>query len=256
MGFREGTAGPVTLPRGRRVIGADLDADGITAAVREHGLVAGRVVDVTDPIAVETLVSQIIAEEGRIDLVINSVGVAIAGELRDAGVEDLRGAVEVNLMGTIFTTLSAYRHMVPQGSGTIVNISSGSGLFPLPARTHYTTTKFGVVGFSTALRQEARRLGIHVCVACPGVVKTAIFGRVRLVGPIDRGAVAARLASNRGLSPDLAAQRILRGVAAKRAIITIDRQVRLLWFLWRFLPGIFERLTDRMAGVLDSYRLT
>lgn len=210
--------------------------------------------DVTDSLAVDAVFAEVHARR-PLTLVVNSVGIAIAGELRDAAVSDLREAVEINLMGTLYTSLAAYRLMAARGSGTIVNVASGSGLFPLPGRTHYTTTKFGVVGFTTALRQEAAPLGVRVCVACPGVVNTPIFSRIRLIGPLDRDAIERRLARNRGISPPEAARRIMRGVKRNRAIITIDAQVRALWRLWKYAPGLFERVSGRMSRELARYRI-
>lgn len=232
---------------------ADINEQALSAASAAMNGAATVLLDVRDEGAVERCIRGI-AERGVLALVVNSVGIAVAGELVDATMDDLREALEINLMGTLHTTLSAYRVMAGQRSGTIVNVASGSGLFPLPARTHYTTTKFAVVGLTTALRQEAHLYGVKVHVVCPGVVKTPIFGRVRLVGPLDAEAIQQRLAANRGITPEQAARRILRGMRRNRAVITLDGQVRLFWRLWNHRPRLYEAVMRRMAETLVSYR--
>lgn len=239
--------------RGSHVVVADLDEEAARRVAEEVGGDAARL-DVTDADAVDALVRSTAGAAGRLDLLIVTAGIAIAGELRDATPADFRNAVEVNLMGTVYSVMSAYREMAVRRSGTICTVASGSGLFPLPARTHYTTSKFGVVGFTTALRQEARRLGVQVNVVCPGVVKTPIFGHVQLIGPIDREAVERRLAANRGITPERAAKLILRGLQRNRPIITLDAQIRVMWLLWRIAPRAYERFLGRYVAVLEEMR--
>lgn len=127
--------------------------------------------------------------------------------------------------------------MRAQGFGHIVNVASAAGLVPAPVRTAYTTSKYGVVGLSLALRLEAAVRGVKVSVACPGAVRTPIFATADVAG--DRDAIQRHLAKVRFMQPPEAARRILAGMARNQAVITLDAQVRWLWRLYRQSPAAF-----------------
>src|SRR4029434_6628286 len=119
--------------------------------------------------------------------------------------------------GTIAGTHAAYRAMLRQGHGHIVNVASLGGLIPFPSSVPYAATKHAVVGLSQSLRAEARLLGVRVSVVCPAFVESAIYRdsvvvnaqREKVVPAIPFKLVPARVA----------AAKILDGVARNKAII-------------------------------------
>jgi len=115
----------------------------------------------------DRLIDQVIEKFHRIDYIFNNAGISISGEMSDLTYAHWKKVIDVNLMGVIFGTLSAYKRMVRQGFGHIVNISSLAGLIGFPMNCPYATAKFGVVGMSTSLRQEAIKFGVNVSVVCP-----------------------------------------------------------------------------------------
>src|SRR5882724_4180599 len=145
----------------------------VAKSIRQSGGRAEAVtLDVSHETDVNQVVSNVVAAHGRLDFMFNNAAIAIVGEFRDGNIADFRRVVDVNLFGVIHGTMAAYRVMLRQGSGHIVNISSMTGLMPTPILTAYSTTKWAIVGFSTALRAEAAGLGVKVSVVCPGLVRT------------------------------------------------------------------------------------
>src|SRR4051812_10857173 len=165
------------LVRGLRASGATVVATDVA-----DGLTVDRALDVRDAAAFDALVADVVAEHGRIDLMVNCAGIAIIGDVEELTIEHWRRIVDINLMGVINGVHASYARMIAQGHGRIVNVASVSGLVPSPLLTSYSTTKHGVVGLSTSLRVEARPKGIGVHVVCPGPIETAMLDTK---GPAD-----------------------------------------------------------------------
>jgi len=236
------------------VVAADIDGAGAkeVAAAGER-VVAGRV-DVTRAGDVQGLVDETVSRHGRLDLMINNAGATLCGEVRDLAPVHWQHMLDVNLWGTIYGTTAAYRVMVEQGRGHIVNVASLDGLAPMPLATPYTAAKHAVVGLSTALRCEAAALGVRVSVACPGAVNTAILDTAAFVG-IDREAAIAEMQSGFKLSdPADCARAILRGAARNQAIIVDTRLNRLFWRLYSLSPRMYVWLMQQAASQMRFYR--
>jgi short-subunit dehydrogenase len=140
--------------------------------------------------------------------------------------------------------------MVKQGTGHIVNTASGAGLFPLPMSVAYTTSKYGVVGLSTALRPEAAGLGIKVSVVCPGAVRTNILDATVYL-KINPEAARAQSESFKMLEPARCAQIILRGVTRNQAIIPVTTEAQIGWWLYRLSPTLYGLFGRKIA---DKFR--
>src|SRR5262245_5973087 len=165
--------------RGAKVVVADIDKKGaqqVASDLTDHHAEAVEL-DVANALPVEETIRNVAAKYGRLDYAFNNAAIAAIGEVRDMAAADWQRLVDVNLLGVIYGSMAAYRIMIEQGSGHIVNISSLTGLIPSPILTAYSTTKWGVMGFSTGLRAEAAGLGVKVSVVCPGLVRTNIPDR-------------------------------------------------------------------------------
>lgn len=115
-----------------------------------------------------------VAAFGRIDILVNSAGINEFGGIETLSLDQWRKVIDINLMGTIYTCRAAFMHMKAQGAGDIVNISSTSGRRSAWQFASYSTSKFGVTGFSEALRQEGGSVGVRVAVVEPGATATDI----------------------------------------------------------------------------------
>ena len=109
-------------------------------------------------------------ELGRLDILVNNAGVMLLGPVIGADTSEWRRMIEVNLLGLLYCTHAALPIMGEQGSGHIVNISSVAGRFANFGSAVYNMTKFGVNGFSEALRQELVAANVKVTVIEPGIV--------------------------------------------------------------------------------------
>jgi len=125
---------------GATVMVADINLAGAQQVAAAIGASAHAAqVDVTDAAAVEALVQQTITTHGRLDYIFNNAGICYVGETLDMSTEQWRRIVDVNLLGVVYGTMAAYRVMVQQGHGHIVNSASLAGLSGFAAYTCYTT---------------------------------------------------------------------------------------------------------------------
>lgn len=221
------------------VIVADINETGAretAEGIRRAGGQARAVqLDVSDAGAVQTLVSENVDEFGRLDFMFNNAGITKLGEVRDQSLDDWRRVMDINLMGVVYGTDAAYRQMVKQGHGHIVNTASLAGLVPQPTSVPYTASKHAVVGLSTALRAEGADLGVRVSVVCPAFIRANMIHEGSVVG-VRLADIVARQNLRFMPTPEQAAQAFLHGVARNREIILYPFYARLLWWGARLFP--------------------
>lgn len=122
---------------------------------------------------IRTMVQQSIERWGHIDVLLNNAGFGRFGWLENLDpVREVRNQIEVNLLGTILTSQAILPHMIERKSGHIINMCSMGGLVATPTYSIYAASKFGVRGFSQALRREVGVWGINVSAVFPGGVVT------------------------------------------------------------------------------------
>ena len=134
-----------------------------------------RALDVTRPAGFAAAVDEILAEAGRIDVLVNNAGVLRAGALEDVTEAQLRLVIETNLVAPLLLSRAVLPQMRGQKSGCIIMMSSLSGIAGLPGDVAYTASKFGLEGATEALRHEVDRWGIRVALVEPGMYATRIF---------------------------------------------------------------------------------
>lgn len=128
--------------------------------------------DVSDETQVEAMVQKVMEEFGRIDILVNSAGVAKHAYIQDIKTDIWNLTMETNLRGIMLCTRAVFRIMMRQQSGYIINISSGAGKRGNARFSTYSTSKFGVIGFTESLAAEGKPYGIKASVICPGPVAT------------------------------------------------------------------------------------
>ena len=133
--------------------------------------------DVTKSAERDTAVAQILAEQGRIDALVNNAGLGFGGFMESVTEEELRSVLEVNFFSAWALTRACLPSMREAGSGKIIMVSSQSGRRAMPGLGPYAASKFAMEGMSEAWRHELRPFGIWVCLVEPGVYGTDIFGR-------------------------------------------------------------------------------
>ena len=245
--------------QGADVVLADLQAElaeEVAAAIRQRGGSAtSAALDVRDADAVEALVATTFDRAGRLDMLFNNAGIAVAGQAEEHEVADWKKIVDINILGVAHGVAAAYPRMLEQGFGHIVNTASMAGLLPTPSLTAYGTTKHAVVGMSRSLRAEAASRGVRVSAVCPGVIRTPIFdGGVhgRIITDVPMEELLEIIEKTRPMPAEELAKRVLNRIARNHAIIieprayraafALDRASRLLsdW-LWRTVGDLNRR---------------
>lgn len=128
--------------------------------------------DARRPESLEQAISTIIAEQGRIDVLVNNAGTVLHGAAEDVPMDLARDQFEVNVFAPARLAQLVLPHMRQQGSGTIVNVSSIGGEIALPLGCWYYATKHALEAYSDTLRMEVEPFGINVVIIQPGIVKT------------------------------------------------------------------------------------
>jgi clavulanate-9-aldehyde reducatase len=133
-------------------------------------------VDITNEAAARRFVESAAEAMGGLDILVNNAGLMLLGPLQGADPDEWRRMVDVNVLGLLYCTHVALPLMRDDGGGHIVNVASVAGRRATLGAGVYNFTKFGVVGYSEALRQEALHLNIRVTVIEPGFVATELQG--------------------------------------------------------------------------------
>jgi len=177
---------------GAAVVCGDIDvpaAEKVAAAIAEGGGKAvAQQADVSVKADVDSLVDRSVSEFGRLDVMCNIAGIAADGPISDASEEFLDRAFAINVKGTIYGCQAAIRVMVPQGSGSIINVSSAAIDAPAPKYGVYAMTKAAVAQLTKTLALEVGRHGIRVNTIAPGFTVTAFTSRhlYREDGSVDQ----------------------------------------------------------------------
>jgi len=129
--------------------------------------------DLLDQVSIKKTVADVIGKEGRIDVLINNAGMHTGGPVETSPLENIKLQIDTNLLGTVILTREVLPHMRKQGGGIIINFSSIGGLMGLPMQGFYSVAKFGLEGFSEALRMEVKQFNIKVVLINPGDFHTS-----------------------------------------------------------------------------------
>lgn len=162
------------IRRGHRVAIGDIDERQLKVAAEELGLDVAVRLDVTDPASIESFLDVTEEALGSVDVLINNAGVMPTGHVHEEADEVTRRQVEINVLGVIFGTKIALQRMLPRRHGHIINTASLAGELPVPGLATYCGTKFAVIGFTEAARQEYRRSGITLSTVRPTFTNTEL----------------------------------------------------------------------------------
>jgi len=240
------------VSRGCRVIIAARRTDVLEAARVEIGALDAITVDVTKWTQVRDALNEMVEQHAPPDLLVTCAGLAHPGWLSETNqprtrdeeiIAEIDEMVATNLMGTIHAVKATLGHMIDsRRPGTIVTTASLGGLFGLYGYTGYCASKFGVVGFSEALRREVAPHGIGVTVLCPPNTRTPGLERENRRKPWE---VLAQEEKAAVLDPDAVAKKLLDALPRRPRIVVPSRDGLAAWLISRFTPSILDRILKR-----------
>jgi short-subunit dehydrogenase len=243
--------------RGAKVILADIDfekANETANRLCSNGYAVEAIkLDVSDSEAFNFCIQTVIGKYGKLDVLINNAGICIGGEVQDLSIKDWESVLNVNLNGVIYGTTMAYKIMVKQKFGQIVNIASLAGLIPTPMNAPYSASKFAIVGLTNALRREAEEYGIKINLVCPGYLDTSIFNSSQLRN-IDKDKYFKEWMP-KTISSTEAAKIILNNAEKNKKVIVFPLSEKIQWWFIRLNQESMNILFRRYMRKFRRYKL-
>ena len=206
--------------------------------------------DVADRAAMVAYAAAVAEQFGRVNVIVNNAGVALAGDLNDLAYQDIDWIVGINFNGVLNGTKEFLPHLIASGDGHVVNLSSLFGLVSMPGQSIYNATKYAVRGMSEALRIEMLVGGHNVGVTSvhPGGIKTAIARNARVSAKEDKEATAnlfdKKLAK---MTPERAAEIIVDGVLKNKARVLVGLDAHALHTFGKFAGSRYQDVIAKVS---------
>ncbi len=243
--------------RGAHLALCDIDEAGLADTVAQCEGRAVKVtsqrVDVADRDAVHAWADQVVLDHGRVNLIVNNAGVALGATVEGMSYDDFEWLMSINFWGVVHGTKAFLPHLKAAGEGHIVNLSSVFGLISVPSQSAYNAAKFGVRGFTDALRMELDMAdcGVSATTIHPGGIKTNIARNARMDasatamgGSADPARDFDKIAMT---NPDKAARQILAAVEHGRRRALIGPDAKVIDLISRLPGALYQRVLVRGA---------
>lgn len=228
--------------RGCNLALADVNTAGlrnVAALARRQGVrVSEHHLDVADAGAAAAFPDVVLAEHGRVSVLVNNAGVALGGRFEQVSAEDFEWLFSINFWGVVRMTRAFLPLLRREDAAQLVNLSSVFGIIAPPGQVAYAASKFAVRGFSEALRHELEGSPVGVTVVHPGGVRTAIATSARhsAMSGSEREAAAKSAEKLLRLPPEAAAERITRGIERREKRVLVGRDAQQIAFIQRMFP--------------------
>ncbi|GAB10091.1 putative alcohol dehydrogenase [Gordonia araii NBRC 100433] len=241
--------------RGAVLALSDVDESGVAETVarceKAGAKAVGYRLDVADRDAVYAHADEVIAEFGKVNVVVNNAGVSLSATVEDMSWDDFEWLMNIDFWGVAYGTKAFLPHLIASGDGHIANVSSVFGLMGIPSQSAYNAAKFAVRGFTESLRQEMIIAGHNVGVTCvhPGGIKTNIVVNGRGAGATDEEvAEAGRQFDKIAMtSAEGAAKAIVRGIRRNAPRVLIGADARFFDAVPRVIGPRYEDIAGRLA---------
>jgi len=215
--------------------------------------------DVRDRDSIEEGVASVFERAGRIDVLVNSAGIALIGAAEETTTDEVRDLFETNVFGLMRMTQAVLPAMRAQRSGRIINIGSVVGFLPGPFMSAYAATKHAVEGYSESVDHEVRGFGIRVIVIEPGFTRTNLGSQNGNGHPVsaysmdrERAAASIREHIERGADPAAVADVVVRAATTSTPALhyQVGANARLLRVLRSIAPAaLVDRGVRKTLGV-------
>jgi NADP-dependent 3-hydroxy acid dehydrogenase YdfG len=219
-----GRRGAKVVLAARRAVVLEAQAEAIRTA---GGAAVAIPTDIADADQVTSLVARVVETFGRIDVLVNNAGAKCVTPLAVTLPAEVARLVDVNLLGAMLLTRAVLPGMLERRRGAIISVGSLSGRVAM--EPVYSATKYGLRGFSLALRRQVAGLGVSVSLVSPGNIRTAMTSNVRAAMP----------------EPDLVATAIADLVLRPRREVVVPRRHYAIAWLEQTLPSLADLLYRR-----------
>jgi NAD(P)-dependent dehydrogenase (short-subunit alcohol dehydrogenase family) len=213
----------------------DVDARGLAATVesvaRTGVAVAHASADIADRGALEATIAALLAKSAGLDLLINCAAILGPGTWSTQAADEFERVLRIDLAGTA-NTIRACLPWLTRARGHIVNLASTAAVHGWPGLAAYSAAKFGVTGFSDAIRPELARDGVTLTTVFPLLIDTPLLDRPELPPILRQG---------RRIPASAVVRKVLRAVARRRARVYIPGTVRLIAALHGIAPSLLDR---------------
>jgi len=169
-------------------------------------------------------VEDTVAQLGAIDILINSAGVMQAGGIEGADLAEFRRVYEINVFGTLYCCAAAVPHMIKQGGGDIVNVTSLAGRKGGPETNAYSGSKHAANSMTDAMRQELGGKNIRVAILMPGATRTEVGDSI--TNPNWRKAIQTHVAKDGAVDPSEIGETIVFMLAMPRHVNISEISIR------------------------------
>jgi short-subunit dehydrogenase len=237
--------------RGMDLVLLDRDAERLAAVAASlqsgRSTVETHVVDLADPAATDRVAAEVLAAHPKLRLVINNAGVALRGRFDQVTLDEFEWVIDINFRATVRMTHHLLPALKAEPGSHLVNLSSLFGIVAPAGQTAYAASKFGVRGFTEALRQELAVDGIGVTSVHPGGIRTRIAASSRVgsgVPPVEGDDDWEKVLT---MDPAKAAAIILRGVERRHARVLVSGTAKLLDVVARLFPSSYGTLLTAAA---------
>ncbi|MGI9277320.1 MAG: SDR family NAD(P)-dependent oxidoreductase [Endozoicomonas sp.] len=242
----------------------DLNPEGLAetaAQLEKFGVnVSQHVANVTDRSRMEALPEEVLAEHGKVNLLMNNAGITIQKSFEDMSLEEWELVIGINIWGVIYGSkafLPALKKAAAEGEDNahIINMSSLAGFLGIPNQSSYSATKAAVKGISEALWGELKVFGIGVTTVHPGAIRTNIMrAHMDKAGNTEKATAIADKVEKFAMPVEVGVEKILKAVRKNKLRAVVGKDAHAVELLKRFLPSGIHKPFARMFAKEQAER--
>ena len=221
----------------------DIDEKGLASTAADARAAGAEVVtrrcNMAEPSEVTAAVAEALSRWNGVDILVNNAGITYYGKIERMSAEHWDRIMRINLLSHIQFTRELLPSLLERREAHVLNVCSVLGLVGMPKVGAYCASKFGMVGFSEALRNELGRVGLGVTALCPGFVKTNLFTNA----PLEAKTEEHKLPPNAiCTTPERVANAAIKAIYRNRRLVVMEPFARLMYATKRFAPWILDTI--------------
>lgn len=221
----------------------------VAAGFRDGPRVTAHVCDVRDRARVAAIVGEVQAVHGRVNILVNNAGVALAGRFLEVSAEDFDWVMAVNFGGALNMARAFVPAMLHEPEAQLLNVCSSFAWLGVAGKTGYGASKAALRAFSEALRAELSQTSVGVTLLFPGPVATELVQRGRAASQPQKTAEAEFVAS-RAIPVERVVRRALNGMRRNASRVVVGMDYRLIDALVRISPAFAHAVATRASRTL------